>query len=118
MRKMPNSKKPGTLVIIGGHEDKEGECTILKEVVKLTNNGRLVLATVASEEPEGYYEEYRDCFERLGIRELTQLYIADRAESADQQKLRILDEADGVFFSGGDQLRISSQIGDTAFETR
>lgn len=25
---------------------------------------------------------------------------------------------DGVFFSGGDQLRISSQIGDTAFETR
>jgi cyanophycinase len=115
---MSNTKRTGTLIIIGGHEDKEGECTILKEVVRLTHNRRLVLATIASEEPEGYFDEYNDCFERLGIKELKHLYIADRAESANKDKLSILDDAEGVFFSGGDQLRISSQIGDTAFETK
>lgn len=114
---MPHSKK-GTLVIIGGHEDKEGDCLILKEVAKLAHNGRLVLATIASEEPEGYFEDYNACFTRMGIKELRHLYIADRAESADQDKLEMLDNVDGIFFSGGDQLRISSQIGDTAFETR
>src|SRR5215213_8811144 len=109
---MPNSRK-GTLVIIGGHEDKENNCTILKEVARLAHHGRLVLATVASEEPGGYYDEYKDCFDRIGVQELTHLYIADRTESADESKLRMLDDVDGVFFSGGDQLRISSQIGDT-----
>lgn len=115
---MPNMRKKGTLVIIGGHEDKVGDCVILKEVAELAHHGRLVLATIASEEPEGYYDDYQQCFERLGIKELTHLYIAHRAESADEDKLKMLDDVDGVFFSGGDQLRISSQIGDTAFETR
>jgi cyanophycinase len=114
---MPNSKK-GTLIIIGGHEDKEDECRILKEIVRHTHNGRLVLATIASEEPNEYYEEYKDCFERLGIKELLHLYIADRAETTNEDKLRLLEDVDGVFFTGGDQLRISSQIGDTPFETK
>lgn len=115
---MSEQSNPGTLVIIGGHEDKEGDCVILKEVAKLANHGKLVLATVASEVPEDYYEEYKICFDRIGVEQLTHLYIADRTESADQDKLSMLDGVDGVFFSGGDQLRISSQIGDTAFETR
>ena len=114
---MPDSKKAGTLVIIGGGEDKVEERSILREVAKLAH-GKLVLATVASEEPDGYYDEYRDCFEQLGIKELRHLYIADRAESTNEEKLKLLDGVDGVFFTGGDQLRISSQIGDTAFETR
>jgi cyanophycinase len=113
---MPDSKK-GTLVIIGGGEDKINGRAILKEVARLAH-GKLVLATVASEEPEDYYQEYRECFEQLGIKELRHLYITERSESTNEEKLKILDGVDGVFFSGGDQLRISSQIGDTAFETR
>lgn len=115
---MPDSHKKGTLVIIGGHEDKEGECAILKEVTRLADGGRLVLATIASEEPENYFDEYQRCFIKLGISELIHLYVADRGESADEEKLKQLDDVRGIFFSGGDQLRISSQIGDTPFETR
>jgi cyanophycinase len=115
---MPDSKKTGTLIIIGGHEDMEGDRAILKEVVRLTPNGRIVLATIASEEPENYYEEYKKVFDQLGIKDLVHLYIADRGESADEEKLKQLEGAATIFFSGGDQLRISSQIGDTPFETR
>jgi cyanophycinase len=110
--------KPGTLVIIGGHEEKEGACVILKEVAKYIHHGRLVIATIASEEPESYFEEYQRAFAELGIHELNHVYIGDRAESSDNEKLKQLDDVHGVFFSGGDQLRISSQIGDTPFETR
>jgi cyanophycinase len=108
----------GPLVIIGGGEDKEGERVILREVAKLLDGGRLVLATVASHEPEGYFEAYQRAFAELGVTDLVELYVKDRAETLDPDKLRALDGAAGVFFSGGDQLRISSQIGDTPVEQR
>jgi cyanophycinase len=108
----------GPLIIIGGHEDKEGDRTILREVARHLNGGRLVLATVASHEPEGYFEAYQAAFADLGVTDLVELYVGERAETIDPEKLRMFEGASGVFFSGGDQLRISSQIGDTPVEQR
>ncbi len=106
-------KFPGPLIIIGGGEDREGERVILREVARHLNGGKLVLATVASHQPEGYFEAYQRAFADLGISDLVELYVKDRAETLDPEKLRLFDGAAGVFFSGGDQLRISSQVGDT-----
>ncbi|WP_244610720.1 cyanophycinase [Microvirga pakistanensis] len=108
----------GPLIIIGGGEDKEGERVILREVARRLGGGRLVIATVASHEPEGYFEAYERAFVDLGVTDLAELYVKDRAETLDPSKLDLLDGAAGVFFSGGDQLRISSQIGDTPVEQR
>jgi len=113
-----HTQAQGTLVIIGGHEDKEDECAILKEVAQLIGAGSLVVATVASHEPQGYFDSYKKAFSKLGLDSLSELYVEDRAETADKKKLEMLSNASGVFFSGGDQLRISSQIGDTPFETQ
>lgn len=108
----------GTLVIIGGHEDKENECVILHEVAKLLDGGKLVIATIASEEPDEYFKAYKRAFAKLNTPDLVEIYVANRHESLDETRLEIMDGAAGVFFSGGDQLRISSQIGDTPFEKR
>lgn len=106
----------GPLIIIGGHEDKEGDKLILKAVAKRLNGGKLVLATIASRAPEGYFESYQKAFGALGVDQLVELYVEDRADTHDPGTLAVLDGAAGVFFSGGDQLRISSQIGDTPIE--
>jgi cyanophycinase len=110
----------GKLIIIGGHEDRtsEGERVILKEVAELVKGGKLVLATVASHKPEGYFDEYEKAFSDLGVGELVELYVEDRTEAHSAEKLAVLDDAAGVFFSGGDQLRITSQIGHTAIEEK
>jgi cyanophycinase len=110
----------GTLIAIGGHEDRDptSKRTILSEVAKLVDGGKLVLATVASHQPEGYFPEYEKAFADLGIGELVELYVEDRAEAHHPEKLKVLDDAAGVFFSGGDQLRITSQIGQTAVEEK
>ena len=113
-----SKRSRGPLIIIGGGEDREGERVILREVARYLNGGRLVLATVASHQPEGYFEVYQKAFADLGIEDLVELYVQDRAETLDPEKLRLFDSAAGVFFSGGDQLRISSQIGDTPIEQR
>jgi cyanophycinase len=110
--------EPGPLIIIGGGEDKEHDRVILKEVARRLEGGRLVVATVASHEPEGYFESYRKAFSAIGVEDLVELYVDERSESLDGRALAALDGAGGVFFSGGDQLRISSQIGDTPIERR
>lgn len=110
--------EPGPLIIIGGHEDKEGKRLILKEVANRVQHGKLVIATVASHEPDGYFATYRSAFKGLGVGELVELYVRDRAETLDDDALAVLEGAAGVFFTGGDQLRISSQIGDTPIERR
>jgi cyanophycinase len=122
MAKGPTTPAPedarGPLIIIGGREDREGERVILREVARRLDGGRLVVATVASHEPEGYFDIYRRAFADLGVTDMAELYVHDRAETLDGEMVRALDGAGGVFFTGGDQLRISSQIGDTPVERR
>lgn len=108
----------GTLIIIGGHEDKKGDRVILKEVARRVGQGRLVVTSVASHEPEGYFEGYEQVFRELGLSNTSDLYINERSESVLEEKLSTFDGATGVFFTGGDQLRITSQIGDTPIEQR
>lgn len=110
---MPSS---GPLIIVGGHEDKEGDRLILKAIAERLQGGKLVIATVASHKPEGYFEAYQKAFEGLGVGELVELYLNERAEALEPGIMQLLEGAAGVFFSGGDQLRISSQIGDTPVE--
>ena len=109
--------RPGPLIIIGGHEDKEGDRVILKEVA-CRLEGRLVIATIASHQPEGYFDAYQGAFGALGVTDLVEVYVEDRAETHSDELLSAFDGAGGVFFTGGDQLRISSQIGDTPIERR
>ncbi|HEY8592044.1 MAG TPA: cyanophycinase [Sphingomicrobium sp.] len=117
---MNDKERKGCLIIIGGHEDRDpqGDRLILKEVARHVKKGKLVLATVASRQPAGYFEEYQNAFADLGIGELVELYLEDRGEAWDREKLQVLDDAAGIFFSGGDQLRITSQIGDTGIEAK
>ncbi len=115
-----DQRPQGCLFIIGGHEDRdpESERVILREVARHVRGGKLVLATVASHRPEGYFEEYEKAFADLDVGELVELYVEDRSRAGDREKLSVLDDAQAVFFSGGDQLRITSQIGDTGIEAK
>ena len=110
----------GCLFMIGGGEDRDpaGQRLILREIARHLNGGKLVLATVASRQPLGYLQDYRNAFADLGIGELAHLHVGDRSEAGDLDKVQALDDAAGVFFSGGDQLRITSQIGDSGIEAK
>src|SRR5919107_5987468 len=113
-------RRKGCLIIIGGGEDRDpkSDRVILREVARHVRGGKLVLATVASHRPEGYFDEYEKAFADLGLGDLVELYVEERSQAGDRDKLSVLDDAAGIFFSGGDQLRITSQIGDTGIEAK
>jgi cyanophycinase len=106
-----NRARTGTLIIIGGHEDKEDDPLILKEVVRRVGAGKLVVATVASELPEAMWEDYERVFRRLGVKHLYKLDIESREDAFSDRKRQILANADAVFFTGGDQLKITTRLG-------
>ncbi len=108
----------GQLVIIGGAEDKEGDCKILREFVRRAGGlqSRIVVMTVATGLPGEVGETYMNVFERLGV-ESVQVVGTPRRESADDPRgLELIQQATGVFFTGGNQARITECLKDTELD--
>lgn len=104
-----------TLIIIGGAEDKEGEKIILQEVCSKLDkeNQELVIATVATEQPEGVGAQYNSIFSKMNVKNISILNVQDREDAYKKENLAIVEKASLIFFTGGDQLRITSILGGT-----
>lgn len=104
----------GYLVIIGGAEDKNGESEILKHISDMIYEDEiLTILTTATEYPEETGDKYRDVFSRLGVKNLQVLDINNRDIANDEEICDQLSDSHGIFFTGGDQLRITSILGGT-----
>jgi cyanophycinase len=104
----------GTLLIVGGHEDKTDGKVILSEFVRLLRQGVLVVATLASRDAAGeLWETYRRIFTDLGAKQISHLDIEGREEASDAARLEMIEQAGAIFFTGGDQLQLTSQLGGT-----
>ena len=105
----------GTLVIIGGAEDKKGDCAILTKVAELSGGreGKIVILTAATEFPLKVGKEYKTLFNRLHVPNIDTLHIETREDANDPEKVQRIENTSCVFFTGGDQLKITSLIGGT-----
>lgn len=103
------------LIIIGGAEDKKGECRILRSLVDITGGpaARLTILTTATEDPEEAGSEYKAVFQRLGAGNINVMHINTRDNADVENTAQIIKGSTGIFFTGGDQLRITSILGGT-----
>ncbi len=108
-------KVQGNLIIIGGAEDKNGKKEILKKVAEFIDkeNEAILIATIATEYPEKSYKNYYKVFSELGVKKINRLDISTRADAHNKEKIKSINEAKLLFFTGGDQLRITSILGGT-----
>jgi cyanophycinase len=98
------------VILIGGHEDKVGPRTILGEVALSARGQAIVIATLASEEAPRQWETYRSAFTELGVGDVRHLQIENRDDASNPKCEAILEGAGCIFFTGGDQLKITSKI--------
>jgi cyanophycinase len=110
----------GQLVIIGGAEDKEGDCKILREFVRRAGGtqSRIVVMTVATGLPGEVGEQYIKLFERLGVEQVDVVDTARREDASDPNALEKIGQATGVFFTGGNQARITECLKDTELDAK
>ncbi len=105
----------GNLLIIGGAEDKWGQSSVLKHAIEMCGGpeAKITVLTTATQKPQEVGEEYRTVFSRLGVRNIDVLNIDNRSDANDNSVAQRISGAAGVFFTGGDQLRITSILGGT-----
>lgn len=106
-------RRTGTLMMIGGAEDKTGDREILAEVARRVNGGRLLVVTFASEEPDYHWATYSRVFRELGLMDVRHVAADSREEAAGLDVMELFNERTSVFFTGGDQLKITTKIGGT-----
>src|SRR5215471_14422052 len=103
----------GTLIMICGYEDKHEERAILQQVAQaaMRDDGLLVIITAASGYPEERAEEYMPVFTALGVRQVDVLHCTTRDQASDAEHIDKLRHAAVMFFTGGDQVRLTSMLG-------
>jgi cyanophycinase len=117
--RMSNKQKQcGKLVIIGGAEDREDDRQILREFVRLAGGRNAVISvlTAATNEPEAAGQTYCDVFYDLGAKDV---YVADTRQPEDANRpeiVRAIANSTGIFFTGGDQARITACLINTILE--
>lgn len=123
----------GKLIIIGGAVDKGSftesnftdnveknlnffEKGILKRIIDESKNGktsRIEIIPTASKIPNQVGPEYAKAFQYLGVENVEVLNIEKREEALSEESYNRIKNADVIFFTGGDQLRLTSIIGGT-----
>ena len=113
-----NQSQTGQLIIIGGGEDKSGECKVLREFIRRAGGreARIVVMTVATSLPGELGLEYRDLFEKLGAKVVEIVDTERREDASYSRNLEIIEDATGVFFTGGDQARITEVLKDSEID--
>ncbi len=99
-------------MVIGGAEDKLRKRTILKEFVAACGgaDARIAVIPTASSLGDAVVDVYDALFRRLGAGEVVAVRPQSREEARDPDLVKAIDEATGVFMTGGNQLKLSSII--------
>lgn len=106
---------PGTLMVIGGAEDKLRKRTILKQFVAASGGteARIALIPTASSLGDEVVEVYDALFRRLGAAEVIPIRPESREDAHDPQLVECLTKATGIFMTGGNQLKLSVIVSGT-----
>jgi cyanophycinase len=111
---VPVGKTRGWIVPIGGAENKENDRHILERFVRVSggSNADIVVIPTASRLHE-MGPRYEKLFRDMGAERVTVMDFDTRRDCQEGGRLQRLEQATGVFFTGGNQLRLTTLLGGT-----
>jgi cyanophycinase len=109
----------GYVIPIGGAEEKLNNPEILDRFVEVCGGKscRISIIPTASELSDTG-RNYEKLFRKLGVRHARVLPFETRKDCQSGEYLDEIDRSDGVFMTGGNQLRLSTTLGGTEVATR
>lgn len=117
--KVPEGAERGWIIPIGGAEEKTDGPEILSRFVELCGGEHadiVVIPTASRMKDTG--SKYEKLFRELGAARVDAMDFDTRRDAHEQSRLDRLDAATGVFFTGGNQLRLTTIIGGTPIAKR
>ena len=112
--KVADGGERGWIVPIGGAENKEDNPRILKRFLGLCGgqDAHIVVIPTASQLAETG-PRYEEIFEGLGAASVDVIDFDTRRDCQESNRLARIQRASGIFFTGGNQLRLSTILGGT-----
>ena len=112
--KVPEGATRGWIIPIGGAENKENDRHILERFVSVSGGTEadiVVIPTASRMNETG--PRYERLFASLGAARVTVMDFDTRRDCHEAGRLARLEEASGIFFTGGNQLRLTTLLGGT-----
>jgi cyanophycinase len=112
--RVPDGRRRGWIIPIGGAENKENDRRILERFVAVSGgeDADIVVIPTASRMHETG-ARYEQIFSDIGAARVTVMDFDTRRDCHESGRLERLEEASGVFFTGGNQLRLTTLLGGT-----
>jgi cyanophycinase len=112
--KVTEGAQRGWIVPIGGAENKENDRHILERFVRVSGGEAadiVVIPTASRLHETG--PRYQKLFREIGAARVDVMDFDTRRDCHEPNRLERLEQATGVFFTGGNQLRLSTLLGGT-----
>jgi cyanophycinase len=112
--KVAEGAQRGWIVPIGGAENKENDRHILERFVRVSGGEAadiVVIPTASRLHETG--PRYQKLFREIGAARVDVMDFDTRRDCHESNRLERLEQATGVFFTGGNQLRLSTLLGGT-----
>ena len=106
----------GPLVLLGGTERKQINTEILKRFIDLSGQGesaKIIILPAASEFGPEVAKKYRDSLALIHVADVEILEMSSRRMTSSASVLEKIEEASGIVFTGGDQLRLLHLMAET-----
>src|SRR5215475_387656 len=112
--RVPEGQQRGWIIPIGGAENKENDRRILERFVRVSGGSAadLVVIPTASRVHETG-ARYQQVFHDIGAARVTVMDFDTRRDCQERGRLKRLEVASGIFFTGGNQLRLTTLLGGT-----
>jgi cyanophycinase len=113
--KIPDGSQRGWIIPIGGAEEKEDGPEILRRFVSLcggTDADIVVIPSASRLSDTG--PRYVSLFKELGAGRVDSLDFDTRRDCEEKGRLARISQANGIFLTGGNQLRLTTLLGGTA----
>ena len=112
--KIPDGETRGWIVPIGGAENKENDRHILERFLRVSGgaDANIVIIPTASRMHETG-PRYERIFKHLGAAHVAVMDFDTRRDCQEPGRLQRIEEATGIFFTGGNQLRLTTLLGGT-----
>ena len=111
---VPDGGARGWIIPIGGAENKENDRHILERFVRVSGgpDADIVVIPTASRLHETG-PRYEKLFRDLGAERVSVMDFDTRRDCQEPGRLARLEQASGIFFTGGNQLRLTTLLGGT-----
>ena len=107
------AKSDTLFIAIGGGELSKADSVLegFLESVKKKRDPRILVMTVATNDPDQASNKYNSIFRNRGIKHVDTVDVSQREDAYDSRAVKKAEQTDAFFFTGGDQLNITTLLG-------